>query len=224
MDDNISRLLMEMVNISDEDKIYSKAQEKVAQETNNLEADSGEIEFEDYTEAECAKSILEGGGYPSVELEESAEKITVTFSRSETESLSSWEILPDKNPKNFVGNKITGDIAPASTGGMAMGESLEDDFEPDFELYCPECSAPLRYIGGQANFMEYNCDDCGEWVYIDPDDPTTLYTAEEAFGTTPFEEAFAYLTEDGYSMGKIAEMISNDDFKASKKTAEDLKN
>ena len=32
------------------------------------------------------------------------------------------------------------------------------------------------------------------------------------------EEKILELAKDGYSMGKIAEMISNDDFKASKKT------
>jgi len=187
----ISRWLAEAVDFGNEDKIYDEVAKTITDATNGFEDESGSVEFDDISEALIARTILEDN-YPTVDIDESEEKVKVTFSKTETESLreATWisgmydEILPDKNPANWVGNK-----GASATGGMAMGEDYGEE-EPTF--YCPNCGIELSYLGGQGDYEEFTCDDCGEYWYLDPfSGDQSLISAEEAWGKweEPLEES-----------------------------------
>ena len=178
----ISRWLAEAVDFGNEDKIYGEVAKTITDATNNFEDENGSVEFDDISEALIARTILEDN-YPTVDIDESEEKVKVTFSKTETESLreATWisgmcdEILPDKNPANWVGNKGT-----SATGGMAMGEDYDEE---DQTFYCPNCGIELSYLGGQGDYEEFTCDDCGEYWYLDPfSEDQSLISAEEAWG------------------------------------------
>ena len=181
MTEYISRWLAEEVDFSNEDKVYDDIAKDVIEKTSEFNNESGTLEYKDFSEGLIAKSILEER-YPTVDLEEDGESIKVTYSNEENEELreATWsadmvsdEILPDKNPNHWVGNKGT----TATGGAMAMGESY--DYEEPV-IACPDCGNIMVNLGGQGDFEEFTCDNCGTFWYLD--DESNLYSAEEAWG------------------------------------------
>lgn len=65
--------------------------------------------------------------------------------------------------------------------------SLKEDFDPeDFVIECPQCLNDLTFVGYQGDLIEFKCNNCEKYFYMDPDTKELL---------SPNELDKRYLTE-----------------------------
>lgn len=153
---------------------YDEILNKLAEATNDFSnQEGGEIEFSVMSEVDIAVSILlgyylnievntipgEDGAVFNVSFDNPSDNVDEGYRLKRRKMVVPTIISPNKNPEGTpIGNGT----------GMSMGEDLDDlDNFGAPERTCPECGEHMSYIGGQGDYEEYNCDNCGAWAYYD---------------------------------------------------------